>query len=191
MCIRDRRLIAKDVDRALRLLKIDRLELFLLFWSRSKRRFSEEAIAKLEELLRAGKIKAFGLSTHQWQLAQQQIDDGWDPVMVRHNLAHRSAEEHVFPSARDHGTKIISFNSTCYGRLIAAGISACDCIRYSLHQPEVDLVLTAPATGEQLMENLSALDAPALTDEQLQRWRAIGDRVYAENKAFYNGLQSR
>ena len=185
------RLIRKDIDRALRLLHVEQLDVFLLFWSRSDRRFTEETLACLEDAKDCGKIKTYGLSTHQWQLARQQVEAGWDPVMVRHNLAHRGAEEVVFPVAKCQGTRIISFNTTCYGRLIEAGISACDCIRYSLHQPEVDLVLTAPATAEQLQENLAALDKPPLQAQQIVNWQKIGEQVYADNKAFRNGLQSR
>ena len=183
--------IAKDIDNALRILKLDCLDVFLLFWSRSKLRFSEETLSLLESLKTSGKIRQFGLSTHQWQLAHDQIELGWSPVMVRHNLAHRSAETHVFPKAAEHKTRIFSFNTTCYGRLIQAGVPARDCIRYSLHQPEIDLILTAPATAEQLAENLSALDAPALSAPEIAAWQKIGDTVYQTNKAFYNGLQSR
>ena len=183
--------IAKDVDNALRILKLDCLDVFLLFWSRSTRRFSEETMLLLESLKTSGKIREFGLSTHQWQLAHDQIDTGWSPVMVRHNLAHRSAETIVFPKAVEHNTRIFSFNTTCYGRLIKAGVPAKDCIRYSLHRPEIDLILTAPATAEQLEENLSAMDAPALTESEIAQWQKIGDTVYRTNKAFYNGLQSR
>ena len=183
--------IAKDIDNALRILKLDCLDVFLLFWSRSTLRFSEETLSLLESLKTSGKIRQFGLSTHQWQLAHDQIELGWSPVMVRHNLAHRSAETHVFAKAAQHKTRIFSFNTTCYGRLIQAGVPAKDCIRYSLHQPEIDLILTAPATAEQLAENLSALDAPELTASEIAEWQKIGDTVYQTNKAFYNGLQSR
>ena len=183
--------IAKDIDNALRILKLDCLDVFLLFWARSTLRFSEEVLSLLESSITSGKIRQFGLSTHQWQLASDQIDLDWSPVMVRHNLAHRSAESVVFPKAALHKTRIFSFNTTCYGRLIKAGVPAKDCIRYSLHQPEIDLILTAPATAEQLDENLSALDAPELTASEIASWQKIGDTVYRTNKAFYNGLQSR
>jgi len=183
--------IAKDIDNALRILKLDCLDVFLLFWSRSTRRFSEEVLSLLNSLKTSGKIRSFGLSTHQWQLAQDQIELGWSPVMVRHNLAHRSAETIVYPKAASHDTRIFSFNTTCYGRLLKAGIPARDCIRYSLHQKEIDLILTAPSTAEQLAENLSALDAPELTAPQIEAWQKTGDSVYQNNKAFYNGLQSR
>lgn len=185
------RRIIKDVDRALRNLKVERLHTFLLFWSRSDRRFTDEALNALKQLQSQGKISSYGLSTHQWDLARSKIETGWNPVMVRHNLAHRRAEEIVFPAARVHDTRVITFNSTCYGRLVEGGVSARDCIRYSLMQPEIDLVLSAPATGEQLLENLSALDMPAPDTSEVVRWRSIGDRVYADNKAFRNGLQAR
>ena len=185
------RKIIKEIDQSLRTLKVEQLDTFLLFWTRSPQRFSEEVLRVLERMKNEGKVAMCGLSTHQWQLAREQIDAGWNPVMVRHNLAHRSAETRVLPAARERETRILSFNSTCYGRLIDAGISARNCIRYSLLQNEIDLVLTAPATAEQLHENLSALAMPLPTSDEVAYWRAIGDQVYADNKAFQRGLQSR
>jgi|GEM_PF-5169433 len=185
------RKIVKDVERALRILKLEQLDTFLLFWTRSQLRLDGATLSALERLKSDGKVGSFGLSTHQWQLARDQINAGFNLVMVRHNLAHRSAEEIVFPVARTAKTRIISFNTTCYGRLLKAGISARDCIRYSLTQRDIDLVLTAPANAEQLRENLSALDMTPPTKDEIEQWREVGDRVYADNKAFQNGLQSR
>ena len=184
--------IRKDVERALRKLGIERLAVFLLFWVRSEARVTDEVAATLEALKAEGKVARTGLSTHRRDLAARYLADAeWDPVMLRHNLAHRRAEDSVFPMARERGRTVITFNATCYGRLIQAGASARDCLRYSLRDPAVGLVLTAPATAEQLRENLSAATSPPPTEPEIDRLRAIGDRVYRRNKAFETWVRSR
>src|SRR5262249_34915967 len=112
-----------------------------------------------------------------------------NPLMVRHSVAHRGAEEQVLPRAAALGTSIITFNNTCYGRLLqahgdspAAGVA--DCYRYSLAQLGVAVCLSAPATLAQLEENLSVLRAPQLPAERRQRLVEHGQRVYQEDKVF-------
>ena len=60
----DARSIRLDVDRALRTLRRDTLDAFLLFWTRSPARVDAAAFAVLDELRRAGKLRAVGFSTH-------------------------------------------------------------------------------------------------------------------------------
>src|SRR5262249_20186492 len=141
-----------DVERALRTLRIEQIALFMIFWVRGWSRISPEMRALLERLKREGKIGTFGLSTHDRGLAVEVIADGWNPVMVRHSLAHRGAETAVFPHAIQRGTSIITFNNTCYGRLLRPhserdrpAPTAADCYRYSLMQPGVTMALSAPA----------------------------------------------
>jgi len=61
-------------------------------------------------------------------------------VMVRHNAAHRRAENEVLPFASRCSRRVILFNTTCYGRLLGPRLddphspTAADCIRYSLSQ---------------------------------------------------------
>jgi predicted aldo/keto reductase-like oxidoreductase len=89
------------------------------------------------------------------------------------------------------GTTLITFNNTCYGRLLGqhAGydgppISAADCYRYTLSQPGVTACLTAPSSLEELEENLTALSDPRLTDETVAVLRAVGDLAYREDTLF-------
>lgn len=170
--------VRRDVERALRNLRIESLSLFLIFWVRSSERIDEALLRLLDDLQREGKTRMVGLSTHDRSLAIQAIRDRWNPVMVRHSAVHPKAEQEVFPIAQEHKTSLITFSSTCYGRLIRAilpaGLSAADCYRYSVMQPSVTTCLAAPSTLEQLRENLTALQNPTLTAEQLEKIRSIG-----------------
>ncbi len=185
----DEERVRRDAERALRALKVERLALFLLFWVQSWDRVSPDVREALERLKAQGKLTAFGLSTHSRPLAVEAMEAGWDPVMVRHSAAHRGAEERVFPRAAELGVSVITFNNTCYGRLLEphAGMSpprAADCYRYTLGQPAVRCCWTAPATLEQLDENLSALRDPTLPDGRRQALLAFGAELYREERTF-------
>lgn len=181
--------IRRDAERALRLLKLDRVSLFLLFWVQSWQRVTPDVIESLQQLKDSGKVAMVGLSTHSRPLAVEAIDRGWNPVMVRHSIAHRGAEEQVFAQALAAGASIVTFNNTCYGRLLRRGgtgpvVTAADCYRYSLGQPAVCACLSAPATLAQLDENLCALRDPTLPAERVAQLLAHGDSVYREDSLF-------
>ncbi|HJZ57549.1 MAG TPA: aldo/keto reductase, partial [Gemmataceae bacterium] len=182
--------IRKDAERAIKNLKLERLGIFLIFWTQSWQRITDDVRDALERLKAAGKVQVFGLSTHSRPLAAQAIRDGWNPVMVRHSAAHRKAEAEVFPLAREHGTSIITFNNTCYGRLLDPGENGApafrpsDCFRFTLNTPGVSACFTAPATPEQLDENLDALRNPELPDDVRERLIRRGEWLYREDTVF-------
>jgi HEAT repeat protein len=182
--------VSRDAERALRSLGAERLAVFLLFWVRSWARVSDDVLAALEDLRDAGKIASFGLSTHARGLAVEALERGWETVMVRHSAAHRKAEAEVFPRAVALGSSLLTFNATCYGRLLAPSPGAdpppraADCYRYSLAQPGVAACLSAPATLDELDENLGALRQPELPAERAAALRARGDLVFREDTVF-------
>jgi aryl-alcohol dehydrogenase-like predicted oxidoreductase len=188
--------VCRNVERALRLLGLDRLALYLLFWVQSWERVSDDVREALERLKAQGKIGAFGLSSHSRRLAVQAIEAGWNPVMVRHSAAHRGAERDVFPCAASHGTSVITFSNTCYGRLLQPrpGLeppSAADCYRYTLEQPAVSACFTAPATIELLEQNLAVLRDPSLPADRRESLLAQGASLYKEETIFRRLVRSR
>jgi hypothetical protein len=179
--------IEADVDRARRWLRREAIDVFLLFWSRSPARVEPSAYAALARLKDAGKVRAIGFSTHDRALARAAIAASpWDVVMTRHSAAHPGAEAEVLPTARAHDTAILAFSALCYGRMIAGpdAPTAADCYRYSLSQPGVTAVISAPRRRDELVDNLAALHAPPLADADLARLRAHGAHVRAENQRF-------
>ena len=141
-------------------------------------------------------IAHFGLSTHNRGLAIEAMEDGWNPVMVRHSPAHRGAEEKIFPRALELGTSLLTFNITCYGRLLEPNRGmpppgVADCYRYTLEQPAVRCCLTAPATVDELDENLRALREPVLTDERRRELLSFGSALYEEERMFRRLVRER
>jgi hypothetical protein len=181
--------IRRDAERVLRQLGIERLDVFLIFWVRSRARISDDVLDTLRRLREAGAIGMYGLSSHARDLAVAALEEGWDPVMVRHSAAHRKAEEAVFPRAEALGARVITFNNTCYGRLLRSGgegppVGAADCYRYSLAHPAVAACFSAPATLAELEENLTVLERPELSEERAAELRNRGDEVYREDAVF-------
>lgn len=191
--------IRRDLERALRSLRTDYIDVFLLFWTRSPERLSDEALACLRELRAAGKVRAFGLSTHHRDLAEQASASGsWDVLMIRHSAAHPGAEERLLPLCAERGVGVLTFSALCYGRLLrpvqgeagdadsAPLPTATECYRYSLSQPGVAAVISAPRSFRELYDNLAVLESPSLADEPqtLARLRAHGRKVRAEDRRF-------
>ncbi len=194
-------LVLKDLERALRMLKVEAVGLFLVFWVRSWRRIAwpgeEEGLREVLERAKAdGKLLDYGLSTHQRELALRALGEGWDPIMVRHSAAHRGAERAIFPQAQAVGARVLTFNNLCYGRLLRdphqRGLvppTPAECYRYALAQPGVSLCWSAPRDHDELLHNLQVLDEPALSEGRMEELRRFGDVVYEENRMFAECLR--
>ncbi len=183
-----------DVERTLKRLRVDWIDVFLLFWVRSPDRLAAADFDALARLRDEGKLRAFGFSTHDRALAFGALRaHPWPVVMTRHSAAHPGAETHLFPEALTRGTGLFTFTATSYGRLLqpTPGApspllppSAPDCYRYSLTQPGVSACLTAPRSHRELLENLSVLSRPTLPEDALPKLRAHGELVRAETRRF-------
>lgn len=175
--------IRNDVERALRNLRVDRLLMFVVFWVQSERRLHDGLRREFEQLQAEGKVDMIGLSSHNRGLLRGAITEGWNPIMTRHSAAYRGAETELLPMAMGQGTSVITFNNLCYGRLVE-GASPTELYRYSLAQPGVSACWSAPATIEQLRQNLQALQNPTMTFNEQDRLRQWGETLYGEEKPF-------
>ncbi|HEU4409838.1 MAG TPA: HEAT repeat domain-containing protein [Polyangiaceae bacterium] len=189
------RAVRRDAEHALSALGVEAVDVFVLFWVRSPARLSDGVAEALARLREAGKVKTFALSTHRRDLAARAADEGWPALMVRHSAAHRGAEGEVFPRALAQGAGVLTFSNLCYGRLLRPGAgerpSAADLYRYSLAQPGVSCCISGPRNVAQLRENLAVLESPALPPGRLDALRAWGDRVYQENREFFELVRWR
>jgi aryl-alcohol dehydrogenase-like predicted oxidoreductase len=135
-------------------------------------------------------IRYVGATTHNRASALDLIkSDRTEVLMHRYNMAHRKAEEQVFPMAQQAGIPVVAFTCTRWGQLLRGHPNwlreiptAADCYRYALHQKAVHLALTAPQTQAQLEENLSVLHASELTPEAVVRWQEYGALVYGDGQ---------
>ena len=115
--------------------------------------------------------------------------------MVRHNAAHRGVESEVMPIAKNFGTPLILFNSTCYGRLLGrdpkSGIEilAADCYRFSLEQQSACACWTAPSTVEQLQANLKVLETIEINEVRRGLLVERGNNIRRSDKSVAQNLR--
>jgi aryl-alcohol dehydrogenase-like predicted oxidoreductase len=180
------RAIRTDVERALRRLGRDHLDVFLIFWTRSSARLQDPVDRTMKALRREGLIRAAGFSTHDRALAEAAIgDQEWDVVMVRHSAAHPGAETSLFARAEERGVGVLTFSATSYGRLLRqSATTAAECYRYSLSQRGVTACISAPRGGAELIANLDALHDPHLDEARTRDLRAQGQLVRADSLDF-------
>ena len=175
--------------RGLRQLRIEYADIFILGMRNNP--IPERIVDKALSLKDRGLARHLCVSAHNRSAYKSHLDRNvFDLIMVRYNAAHRGAEKEVFPlfeGKRQPG--VICYNSTRWGHLfdprwMPEGVRTpgpVDLYRYVLSNPHIHMVLTAPATMEQLKDNLRTLDSGPVTEEE-ERWlERIGDHVHKLN----------
>ena len=150
----------------------------------------ERMFGTSERLKKMGAVRYIGASFHDLNLAQQWLHSPLlDVVMVRHNVAHRSAQSQVFNrlDVQDSSRPgIVTFKSTGShtGSLWEAPLSlpkACwrptvpDLYRYSLSQNCVDVCLTGLTRREEVDAAIEGVQQGKLTTAELNYLNLYGD----------------
>ncbi len=184
--------LGPSLDMALRRLGLDHADVLLLGWWNAPppRRILDKASA----LIDAGKVRTVIISCHHRPTFERFITDpAYGAIMVRYNAAHRGAEAEVFPHVAaavdrpDGAPGVIAYTATRWGALLDRALvptgepvpRASDCYRFALSRPEVDVVISGPASGAELDEALAALDRGPMSDDELAWMRRVGDGVKA------------
>lgn len=186
--------LRRDVESHLRALGREQLDVFLLFWVRSAARLDDENLEALSRLRAEGKIRTFGFSSHLRDVAADALATGrWPVVMTRFSAAHPGAETRLLSTAQQHGVGVLTFTSTCYGRLTQATDgtpadfvlpSALECYQFSLSTPGVSAVVSAPRRYAELADNLTLLERTSLPTHRQRSLREHGVRVRAQSHRF-------
>jgi aryl-alcohol dehydrogenase-like predicted oxidoreductase len=185
-------MLRQSVEKGLRDLAVDRCEVLLLGWHNSapSRRVIDAAMALRDE----GKIGHVAMSGHKRTLFPTLRDDERYGIwMVRYNACHRGAETEVFPSLAGRAPAqrpgLMTYTTTRWGQLCdpkrtPAGErtpSGSDCYRFALSRPEVDLVMAGPGSDEQMDQAIAALEAGAMSEDELTWMRRVGDHIYGRD----------
>ncbi|NMG08709.1 aldo/keto reductase [Brasilonema sp. UFV-L1] len=142
-----------------------------------------------ERLKKMGAVRYIGASFHDHDLAQQWLNSSLlDVVMVRHNIAHRTAQKKVFShlDAKDpHRPGIVTFKSAGMFNALwhpPAGLpSQCwqpsvpDLYRYSLSQNCVDVALAGWEKREHIDAAIKAVQKGKLTPQEIEYLNLYGD----------------
>ncbi|MCJ9749813.1 aldo/keto reductase [Neorhizobium sp. BETTINA12A] len=110
-------------ERSLDRLKTDRLDLFLLHW-RGEHPLTE-TVAGFEELRRAGKIGAWGVSNFDLDDMEElmEVPDGGNCAanQVLYNLSRRGIEYDLLPWCQERGIPVMAYSPIEQGRLARSG----------------------------------------------------------------------
>ncbi len=170
-----------SVDRALRTMKTDYVDVLCLAWwnAAPPQRIVDAALALRDK----GKVKKLMISCHHRPSFEGFIaNPAIDALMVRYNAAHPGAEREVFPHLASRRPGMVAFTATRWGTLldpkyVPAGEQTprpADCYRFALSSPHIDVCLAAPKDAEQLDDALVALERGPMDDDELAWMRRVG-----------------
>lgn len=109
--------LKKAVDEALKRLKTDYIDIFYIHFPDEKTP-KNEAVAALNELKKAGKIKAIGVSNFSLDQIKEANQDGLvDIVEDNYSLVHREAEKNLFPYLRANNISFVPYFPLASGLL--------------------------------------------------------------------------
>jgi len=180
------------VERGLRDLGVERVEVLLLGWHNKapSRRVLDAAL----ELKEKGRIGCIAISTHHRRLLPTLIDDDRYSIWhVRYNAVHRGAEREVFPSLEGREASqrpgMVTYTTTRWSDLCNSSKmppgertpTGTDCYRFAMSNASVDLCLAGPDDPEQMKQALEALEAGPMSEDELAWMRRVGDHIYSNS----------
>ena len=178
--------VRRSAERTLKKLGVDYIDIFQLMWLGVGSAWTDATVRELEHLKSSGKVRAIGISIHDRERAGRlALDSPLDHFMIRYNAAHPGAERDIFPHLAARKPQLVAYTATSWRKLLKAPrgwtgkvATAGDCYRFCLSSPHVDVVLTGPATGAQLDENLAALERGPLSADEDTWLRDFGKAVH-------------
>ncbi len=117
----DRRGTVAAAERALRRLRTDRIDLYLLHWR--GRHPLAETVAAFHELRERGMIRYWGVSNLDVDDLDELVAAGGDGLVtdqVLYNLTRRGPEWDLLPWCREHGVPITAYSPIEQGRLLGS-----------------------------------------------------------------------
>jgi predicted aldo/keto reductase-like oxidoreductase len=186
--------LEKTLHARLRQFGTDVIDVFLFLGVMKEKEFPERAREELQMLKETGKVRYVGMSCHDRHFAGRMAATGsLDVLMIRYNAAHPGAEREIFPFLQPHDPGVLGYTATRWSYLLrrprgwprdAPVPTAGDCYRFVLSQPAVHVCLTAPRSGRELAENLSAIQKGPLSEEEQAFMRSFGEAVHQRHGWF-------
>ena len=179
-----------QTKRILKKLGLDYIDVLIM--SGVNKKPSKRLVDTARKLQESGQVRFVGMSGHQrkaFGALAQDPDNPIDVFMLRYNAVHSGAEKDIFPYLKkDSHPGVTTFTATCWRKLLnpkkmpegEKPLSARDCYRFVLSNPNVDVCLTGPSNKEQLQDNLLALEDGPLRPDEMDRIRNIGAFIYGK-----------
>jgi aryl-alcohol dehydrogenase-like predicted oxidoreductase len=174
--------VRRGCERLLKLFDTDYIDVFQLFWLSKMSAWTPGTIEALVKLKEEGKVRSIGVSIHDRPRAGRLADDSpLDLFMIRYNAAHPGAEKDIFPHLEKRKPSVVAYTATAWRKLLkppkgwsGPTMTAGDCYRFCLSNPNVDVVLCGPGSQTQLEENLEALEKGPLSPDEEKWMREYG-----------------
>lgn len=126
--------LKKAVDDALKRLKTDYIDIFYIHFP-DETTPKNEAVAALNELKKAGKIRAIGISNFSLEQIKEANKDGLvDIVEDNYSLLHRDAEKELFPYLRKNNISFVPYFPLASG-LLTGKYSKADAKKFTQYTP--------------------------------------------------------
>jgi predicted aldo/keto reductase-like oxidoreductase len=177
------------VERWLKKLKVEQVDAVLL--QDQGKPPGQKLVDRVQRLRDSGTVRFVGMSSHNrplfGKIARGEVKAPVDFFQVRYNAVHTGAEQDIFPHLpQENRPGIVIFTATCWGKLLKPRLmpagerppAPADCYRFVLSHPDVNVCVTGPSTAAQMEDNLKALDAGPLDEEEMARVRRIGKHIY-------------
>lgn len=172
------------VERAIRQLRLDHVDLLTLGWWNDPppRRILDAAL----DLQARGRVGHLMISSHHRPTFEALAKDAaFGAIMVRYSAAHPGAEKEVFPFLGEAPPGVLAFTATRWGQLLNPSLtpagertpSSTDCYRYVLSSPSVDVSLSGTKDAAELDLAMAALDKGPLDEQELAWMRRVGVAV--------------
>jgi len=128
------------------------------------------------------KVRSIGVSIHDRPRAGRLAEDSpLDLFMIRYNAAHPGAEKDIFPHLEKRKPSVIAYTATAWRKLLkppkgwtGPTMTAGDCYRFCLSNPNIDVVLQGPASAQQFDENFKAVEKGPLSEDEAKWMREYG-----------------
>lgn len=170
-------------EKAAKTLGTDRIDVFQVFWVQYHWYVTGKTWPAMRELKESGKVGKLGVSIHDRVMARKLVDElGLDLLMIRYNAAHRGAEKEIFATLPEQRPAIVAYTATRWGKLLQpvkglGPMSAEECYRFPISNPNVDLVLCGPKTYDELAIDAAGVAKGPLPESRLGEVKTFGDAV--------------
>ncbi len=112
--------IRSSVERSMRRLRRDRLDVLLLSGPGHETLDQLSVMETLKQLKKEGKVRAFGISAGDSEIARRAIEQGAEVVSLPYNLLHNIDLHRISGEALVYGTGILAHSVLAYGMLAGA-----------------------------------------------------------------------
>lgn len=177
-------------EKGLKALSIDHADVLLLGWFNKPP--GGRVLDSAMKLKDSDKVKYLAISGHNRKNFAKMAQDPDSPIdiyMIRYNAVHKGAEEDIFPHLPENNRPGITiYTATCWRKLLKENkmpsgekpLSASDCYRFVLSNPNVDLCMTGPKNAQELEDALTVINSGPLSGEEMTRIRKIGDHIHRD-----------